>query len=243
MTSFYDWYADLPVASPQVFGDQTDVPSPVTGGTPPTLMMWGSNVPPSPAPRRALDGRGALPRHQGGDDQPGLRRQHQVRRRVDAVRGRHRRGPAMAMGHVILTECFVEQRVPFFVDYVPRYTDLAVPGQARSATALVPARTSPPPTWGGLQPDTENAAFKPAFLDSDHGPRCRNGAGLPLRRRGPGQVEPRPRRPVPAPRPADGGETALITFPLRRPRRAGDACRRAACRCGGSANTWWSPPF
>lgn len=26
MLSFYDWYADLPVASPQVFGDQTDAP-------------------------------------------------------------------------------------------------------------------------------------------------------------------------------------------------------------------------
>ncbi|GHC68716.1 hypothetical protein GCM10010349_43100 [Streptomyces flavofungini] len=26
MLSFYDWYADLPIASPQVFGDQTDVP-------------------------------------------------------------------------------------------------------------------------------------------------------------------------------------------------------------------------
>lgn len=26
MLSFYDWYADLPVASPQMFGDQTDVP-------------------------------------------------------------------------------------------------------------------------------------------------------------------------------------------------------------------------
>ncbi|MDQ3826982.1 MAG: molybdopterin-dependent oxidoreductase, partial [Actinomycetota bacterium] len=26
MLSFYDWYADLPEASPQVFGDQTDVP-------------------------------------------------------------------------------------------------------------------------------------------------------------------------------------------------------------------------
>src|SRR5262249_62075194 len=24
--SFYDWYAALPMASPQVFGDQTDVP-------------------------------------------------------------------------------------------------------------------------------------------------------------------------------------------------------------------------
>lgn len=33
MLSFYDWYADLPNASPQMFGDQTDVPSPVTGGT------------------------------------------------------------------------------------------------------------------------------------------------------------------------------------------------------------------
>ena len=26
MLSFYDWYADLPVASPQVFGDQADAP-------------------------------------------------------------------------------------------------------------------------------------------------------------------------------------------------------------------------
>ncbi len=26
ISSFYDWYADLPMASPQVFGDQTDVP-------------------------------------------------------------------------------------------------------------------------------------------------------------------------------------------------------------------------
>ena len=31
--SFYDWYADLPPSSPQVFGDQTDVPSPGIGGT------------------------------------------------------------------------------------------------------------------------------------------------------------------------------------------------------------------
>ena len=35
MTSFYDWYADLPVASPQVFGDQTDVPESGIGGTRP----------------------------------------------------------------------------------------------------------------------------------------------------------------------------------------------------------------
>lgn len=31
---------------------------------------------------------------------------------------------AMAMGHVILREFFVERQVPYFVDYVKRYTDL-----------------------------------------------------------------------------------------------------------------------
>jgi nitrate reductase alpha subunit len=36
LLSFYDWYADLPVASPQVFGTRPTCPSPGTGGTPPT---------------------------------------------------------------------------------------------------------------------------------------------------------------------------------------------------------------
>ena len=45
MTSFYDWYADLPVASPQVFGDQTDVPESGDWWDASYLMMWGSNVP------------------------------------------------------------------------------------------------------------------------------------------------------------------------------------------------------
>jgi nitrate reductase / nitrite oxidoreductase, alpha subunit len=45
MTSFYDWYADLPVASPQVFGDRTDVPEFGDWWDATYLMMWGSNVP------------------------------------------------------------------------------------------------------------------------------------------------------------------------------------------------------
>ena len=40
MTSFYDWYADLPVASPQVFGDQTDVPESGDWWDATYLMMW-----------------------------------------------------------------------------------------------------------------------------------------------------------------------------------------------------------
>ena len=52
----------------------------------------GLQRPRHPHPGRALDGRGPLPRHQGRHGQPRLRRQHQVRRRVAARPGRHRRG-------------------------------------------------------------------------------------------------------------------------------------------------------
>ncbi|CAM5350648.1 hypothetical protein SVIOM342S_08971 [Streptomyces violaceorubidus] len=45
MLSFYDWYADLPVASPQVFGDQTDVPESGDWWDAAYLIMWGTNVP------------------------------------------------------------------------------------------------------------------------------------------------------------------------------------------------------
>ena len=45
MISFYDWYADLPVASPQVFGDQTDVPESADWWNASYLIMWGSNLP------------------------------------------------------------------------------------------------------------------------------------------------------------------------------------------------------
>ncbi|EST35128.1 hypothetical protein M878_07815 [Streptomyces roseochromogenus subsp. oscitans DS 12.976] len=45
MLSFYDWYAGLPVASPQVFGDQPGVPEPGDWWDAAYPMMWDSNVP------------------------------------------------------------------------------------------------------------------------------------------------------------------------------------------------------
>src|ERR1035437_9923115 len=43
--SFYDWYCDLPPASPQVWGEQTDVPESADWYNSTYLMVWGSNVP------------------------------------------------------------------------------------------------------------------------------------------------------------------------------------------------------
>lgn len=45
MLSFYDWYADLPPASPQIWGDQTDVPESSDWYNSGYIITWGSNVP------------------------------------------------------------------------------------------------------------------------------------------------------------------------------------------------------
>lgn len=80
MLSFYDWYADLPVASPQVFGDQTDVPESGDWWDAAYLIMWGSNIPVTRTPDGALDDRSPLPGPEGHRGLSGLRRQRQVRR-------------------------------------------------------------------------------------------------------------------------------------------------------------------
>ena len=124
MTSFYDWYADLPVASPQVFGDQTDVPESGDWWDATYLMMWGSNVPVTRTPDAHWM---AEVRYRGtkvvtvspdyADNTKFADEWLPCQAGTDAAL-------AMAMGHVILKENYVDRRVPFFVDFVRQYTDL-----------------------------------------------------------------------------------------------------------------------
>lgn len=124
MTSFYDWYADLPVASPQVFGDQTDVPESGDWWDATYLMMWGSNVPVTRTPDAHWM---AEVRYRGtkvvtvspdyADNSKFADEWLPAQAGTDAAL-------AMAMGHVILTEFFVEKSVPFFTDYIKTYSDL-----------------------------------------------------------------------------------------------------------------------
>ena len=153
---------------------------------------------------------------------------------------------AMAMGHVILKEFFVDRRVPFFVDYVSTYTDLpflVTPRRARRATAgWCPASSSPRPISTAGERRRESRVEDRA-AGRRHRPA--GGAerldGLPLRRVRRGQVEPRPRgRRAGAHRCATskvGAETAEVLLPCfeapdgtgdgAAPRRPGDAGRRA----------------
>ncbi|GLW35681.1 nitrate reductase subunit alpha [Actinoplanes regularis] len=124
LLSFYDWYADLPIASPQIWGDQTDVPEAGDWWNATYLMMWGSNIPVTRTPDAHFL---AEARYKGtkvvavspdyadnvkfADDwlapHPG----------TDGAL-------AMAMGHVVLTEFFRDRTVPYFEEYARGFTDL-----------------------------------------------------------------------------------------------------------------------
>jgi nitrate reductase alpha subunit len=124
MLSFYDWYADLPVASPQVFGDQTDVPESGDWWDASYLIMWGSNVPVTRTP----DAHWMVEARYRGQKvvavSPDYADNVKFADEWLAAQPGTDGALAMAMGHVILKEFFVDRQTPAFVDYVSRYTDL-----------------------------------------------------------------------------------------------------------------------
>src|SRR5262245_26865527 len=161
MTSFYDWYADLPVASPQVFGDQTDVPESGDWWDATYLMMWGSNVPVTRTPdahwMTEVRYRGTKVVSVSPDYADNTKFADEwmpAQAGTDAAL-------AMAMGHVVLKEHFVDRLTPFFADYVRRFTDLPflirleehaqgglVPGKFLTAADLAPeGRAAPEDAW------------------------------------------------------------------------------------------------
>ena len=178
MTSFYDWYADLPVASPQVFGDQTDVPESGDWWDSTYLMMWGSNVPVTRTPDAHFM---AEVRYRGtkvvaispdyADNTKFADEWLPAQAGTDAAL-------AMAMGHVMLKEFFVDRQVPYFSGYVRRYTDLPflVRLEEHAGGGLVPTKF----LMAADLPDKAHipdAAFKTVLLDSATGaPVVPNGS-------------------------------------------------------------------
>lgn len=163
MTSFYDWYADLPVASPQIFGDQTDVPESGDWWDASYLMMWGSNVPVTRTPdahwMTEVRYRGTKVVSVSPDYADNTKFADEWMACAAGTDG----ALAMAMGHVLLTEFYVRQRVPFFVDYVRRYTDLPFLVRVEERDGrLVPGKNL---TAADLGHSVENAGFKPVFVD------------------------------------------------------------------------------
>jgi len=176
MLSFYDWYADLPVASPQVFGDQTDVPESADWWDASYLIMWGSNLPVTRTP----DAHYMAEARYRGQKVVAVAPDY-----ADNVKFADEWLPAqpgtdgalaMAMGHVILTDFYVRRQVPRFVEYARRYTDLPflVTLVPRGDGTYLPGKFLTAADIGQM---SEHAEFKPVVWDDASGaPATPNGS-------------------------------------------------------------------
>ena len=168
MLSFYDWYADLPVASPQVFGDQTDVPESGDWWDATYLMLWGSNVPVTRTPdahwMTEARYRGQKVVVCSPDYSDATKFADEWLAPAPGTDG----ALAMAMGHITLREFFVEKTTPYFDSYVKRFTDLPflVTLDEREDGAFVPGRFL---TAQDLGRTGEAVAFKTVLLDAATG--------------------------------------------------------------------------
>ncbi|KRG12411.1 nitrate reductase [Virgibacillus soli] len=124
LLSFYDWYADLPNSSPQVWGDQTDVPESSDWFNSSYIIAWGSNIPQTRTPDSHFY---VESRYRGTKVVAVAPDYAEYVKFADnwlPVKVGMDGALAMAMTHVILKEFYVDQQVDFFTDYIKRYTDM-----------------------------------------------------------------------------------------------------------------------
>ncbi|HUZ41691.1 MAG TPA: nitrate reductase subunit alpha [Acidimicrobiales bacterium] len=165
--SFYDWYADLPIASPQVFGDQTDVPESADWWNASYLIIWGTNLPITRTP----DAHFMTEARYRGQKVVVVSPDYSDHTKfaddwLPAAPGTDA-ALAMAMGHVMLSEFYRDRQVPRFENYARTYTDLPFLISLRQREdAWVPDHFV---TAADLGETTEGAAWKTVVLDEESG--------------------------------------------------------------------------
>jgi nitrate reductase / nitrite oxidoreductase, alpha subunit len=122
--SFYDWYCDLPPASPQTWGEQTDVPESADWYNSTFIIAWGSNVPQTRTPDAHFL---TEVRYKGAKTVAVTPDYAEVSKLAD-IWLHPKQGTdaamAMAMGHVILKEYHIDRKSAYFEDYARKFTDL-----------------------------------------------------------------------------------------------------------------------
>ncbi|MEV4673860.1 nitrate reductase subunit alpha [Actinomadura sp. NPDC049382] len=172
--SFYDWYADLPIASPQVYGDQTDVPESGDWWNASYLVIWGTNLPITRTPDAHFMTEARYRGQKVVVVSPDFSDHTKFADDWLAAAPGTDGALAMAMGHVVLTEFFRDRQVPYFTEYVKTYTDLPfLVTLEEHGDAVRPGKFL---TAGELGDAGEGAAHKPVLLDARTGePVAPNG--------------------------------------------------------------------
>jgi len=122
--SFYDWYCDLPPASPQTWGEQTDVPESADWYNSTFLLLWGSNVPQTRTPDAHFY---TEVRYKGAKSVVICPDYSEASKFADLWL-HPKQGTdaalAMAFGHVIMKEFHIDHPEPYFTEYARENTDM-----------------------------------------------------------------------------------------------------------------------
>jgi len=165
--SFYDWYADMPIASPQAFGDQTDVPESGDWWNSSYLIIWGTNLPITRTPDAHFMTEARYRGQKVVVVSPDYSDHTKFADDWLAAAPGTDGALAMAMGHVVLTEFFRDREVPYFTGYLKSFTDAPCLVTLRQrAGGWVPDRFL---TAADLGDQGEGAAHKTVVLDAAAG--------------------------------------------------------------------------
>nr|WP_188020161.1 nitrate reductase subunit alpha [Macrococcus canis] len=124
MLSFYDWYADLPPASPQIWGEQTDVPESSDWYNAGYIIMWGSNVPLTRTPDAHFMTEVRYKGTKVVSVAPDYAENVKFADNWLAPNPGTDAALAQGMTHVILDEFYEKRQEPMFIDYAKQYTDM-----------------------------------------------------------------------------------------------------------------------
>jgi nitrate reductase alpha subunit len=202
--SFYDWYCDLPPSSPQTWGEQTDVPESADWYNASFLILWGSNVPQTRTP----DAHFYTEARYKGTKSVVISPDYSEAAKFGDMWLSPRAGTdaalAMAMGHVILKEFYIEREVPYFQDYARKYTDMPfLVRLEKRGDAYVPGRMLRASDFDGALGQANNPEWKcVAFAEGADSPVVPQGSiGFRWGEQGKWNIEPK--------NAADGSEVTL----------------------------------
>jgi len=180
--SFYDWYCDLPPSSPQVWGEQTDVPESADWYNSSYIIAWGSNVPQTRTP----DAHFFTEVRYKGTKTVAVTPDYSEVAKLSDIWLHPKQGTdaavAMAMGHVILKEFYFDKRSEYFDDYARRYTDLPMLVILKEQTlengekVMVPDRYVRASDFEDQLGQTNNPEWKTVAIDSTGKVVLPNGA-------------------------------------------------------------------
>ncbi len=172
--SFYDWYCDLPPASPMTWGEQTDVPESADWYNSSYIIAWGSNVPQTRTPDAHFF---AEVRYKGTKTVAVTPDYAEIAKLCD-----HWLNPkqgtdsamAMAMGHVILNEFHVKREAEYFREYIRTYTDMPmlVMLDKRDDGSYVAGRMLRASDLVDSLGEEKNAEWKTIAFDEETGELC-----------------------------------------------------------------------